>query len=1408
MQGRQRSDRRAQPHAARPEVNEAAPLPHERAVPGAQPCPVSAVSAVPQAAPVPTPVPHQQSSIGSENMLDVDVTVLAFAQWVMELKNKSSNSQKSLQIELNTIKNAINGNHSDLADFKRHGAAIQQQMQSEINEIRESLSSVFMEITAAVRNNAAADQDLKMKIQMLNEQAVRNETAFAQLADAADQSQSKLRAAAQEMQQFSERMRDDLASLNQKTDTLQGTVLDRADQLKSETDQLSQDLRTQLEKRKVQLQKMVQDVVNIGESLQGLVNDFGGVKRESGATQTRLNSSLYSLDARRQQGTTAPAACQVVSSKFHAMPMAQEHLCVQSMTEAPCGKQRGMAVLSRPSAKRTGQSAQSVAKSSRRPKPKAALGAISEAAEWTEQSAAGRHDFDEELETMWAEAGAEDGATNSSAGKSCDAATVASRALAAASAARKGVLGVICSTGTADVSAAARRGIIESGGRLQTAELSFCKGASAATAVERGGSDPQDDSEEETSETSEEEVEMQEVSMPSRPVNSKPKVAADVLELDIDIGPEDPNVRSPTTARCTGKLSKAADAASGAINSPMRGRIMVGTDLETKVLRKRCEESCDTSSKTSVHAVETAKLSTSSSNKDTDGQAEDMKISSAEPAGQAAADAEIEKEWEEIAFRSDELAKEARESRGKAVAQQDALRKPICYKEVQSWLHDLSTSKEAATTAIASETEIEKPGRRPEEFVLSLKAMSFDFNDMLHYRLLHTMYSKLARCKVCPRIGSHWEVLGFQGTDPHTDLNRSGGLLNVVHMFFFFSHFFEIFKAAYLLSQDDQQHFPLAAVCINITKMVMDALAAGSFSSILDEIDQGAIPVAETTCLIFSGGLHHFYSRWRTQKRTIRDSEQTFKEVRALMCSQPATLLEELHKGSEHAAIGAIKADSAQVEFTNLGSVDPKEAQKCAAGESGSTTRSPRTQAEIRTLVLSINTGNKTEHCPCIQLPPLGKQPKRCGTPISEVSGICMACALQAVDVLALLIAAWAWRQLFLLACAASPSSLSYRSVLCVKAVLGSIGNSAADGTAVVGSASRWRDAIQKALKAAAVLLQSLQRGEGFQETDAKLAAFENEDASRATSSLTKPVPGALAQEQESGLGPPAHTCENLDAQESTPGILTDTSVASEAVDDGLLTEELPVSPARSSSSPRKCDKDAHSEQDLEGEADDADRDQSSAPGFQNDFGASVQQEHEPASPSERDSREADVVNTTAVLEEKCLETLSETASSAATQDQCRQEQSCTVTSPHTADPTEIALESPVADAAVEQSFESPIIAEYTRENSQSDRPELEQTEGADESKGKSAEATSAEASWRPSLRAVVSRKAEQATADDFEATEVEGDSHSLSEHAQARIWCRRDRGLDGNTSDSMQSSSSRGKPRRAFYKARQVQEA
>jgi hypothetical protein len=243
-------------------------------------------------------VPYSNSppAAGLDSSLDMDVTVLAFAQWANELKTRQWNSNKQLQNELNTVKNAINSNHVDLSDFKRHGAAIQQQMQIEINEIRESLSNVFSEITTAVRNHSAADQELKHKIQSLNEQAVRNETAFAQLADAADQSQSKLRGAVNEMQRSSERMRDDLLALNQQTDWLHTSVNSGVEQLSSELEQLTQDVRSQVERKRVQIKKMANDVLRVGELLQNISTDFTDQRREGLNTHKKLHTSLTALD--------------------------------------------------------------------------------------------------------------------------------------------------------------------------------------------------------------------------------------------------------------------------------------------------------------------------------------------------------------------------------------------------------------------------------------------------------------------------------------------------------------------------------------------------------------------------------------------------------------------------------------------------------------------------------------------------------------------------------------------------------------------------------------------------------------------------------------------------------------------------------------------------------------------------------------------------------------------------------------------------------------------------------------------------------------------------------------------------------------------------------------------------------
>jgi len=268
---------------------------------------------------------------------------------------------------------------------------------------------------------------------------------------------------------------------------------------------------------------------------------------------------------------------------------------------------------------------------------------------------------------------------------------------------------------------------------------------------------------------------------------------------------------------------------------------------------------------------------------------------------------------------------------GKVAAPQDDITcTPISFKEVQQWVLQLPVDPDRLQPMreeVVEDTRCmcmsrkrmmcDVPGLdrklwREKDLVLFMKTVDFDFNETAHYRMLRTMYIKLSRNKVCGSIGRHWEVLGFQHTDPRTDLNRSGGILNVLQLFYLFAHHFEILKAAYLLAQDDEQNFPLACVSINITRFVMEALLNGKLSGLCNSSEKG---VFDTICKVYSGGMFHFYHQWRSQKRTIRHTEETFNEVRALLDKRPAKLLDGLAKGlEEHKA----KNDPSRFQFTDL----------------------------------------------------------------------------------------------------------------------------------------------------------------------------------------------------------------------------------------------------------------------------------------------------------------------------------------------------------------------------------------------------------------------------------------------------------------------------------------------------------
>jgi len=288
----------------------------------------------------------------------------------------------------------------------------------------------------------------------------------------------------------------------------------------------------------------------------------------------------------------------------------------------------------------------------------------------------------------------------------------------------------------------------------------------------------------------------------------------------------------------------------------------------------------------------------------------------------------LEDEWESIAAKTDEFRREAAANKGKVKAQNDIMSQPCSLREVQQWVrvfsaehgashrHDKQVEEDEDGSAWCKATS-RSPGpdslaKQEKALVAALRAAAFDFNEPAHFRMLRTMYAKLSRSKMCPSIGRHWEVMGFQNTDPRMDLNRSGGVLNVIHMFYFFSKYFEILKAAFQLAQDFEQNFPLFCVSINITAMVIEAFLNGFLSSVCDS----GGGVFDGVCKVYCSGLFPFYWQWRSQKRTIRDAEATFKEVRGLLENAPRKLLDQFEKAV--VANSASCGMSENVEFADL----------------------------------------------------------------------------------------------------------------------------------------------------------------------------------------------------------------------------------------------------------------------------------------------------------------------------------------------------------------------------------------------------------------------------------------------------------------------------------------------------------
>ena len=137
---------------------------------------------------------------------------------------------------------------------------------------------------------------------------------------------------------------------------------------------------------------------------------------------------------------------------------------------------------------------------------------------------------------------------------------------------------------------------------------------------------------------------------------------------------------------------------------------------------------------------------------------------------------------------------------------------------------------------------------------------------VVHERVLVSVYRSLCGASECPPMyGSHWEAVGFQGSDPATDV-RGGGLFSLVQLLSFVQgDSRELALRLFQLSNDPVQHFPFSVVALNVSGFVLAALRSGVLHGECSR--RGDVWLACQA--LFAAAMSSFHRQWKEQSATI-----------------------------------------------------------------------------------------------------------------------------------------------------------------------------------------------------------------------------------------------------------------------------------------------------------------------------------------------------------------------------------------------------------------------------------------------------------------------------------------------------------------------------------------------------------
>lgn len=214
-------------------------------------------------------------------------------------------------------------------------------------------------------------------------------------------------------------------------------------------------------------------------------------------------------------------------------------------------------------------------------------------------------------------------------------------------------------------------------------------------------------------------------------------------------------------------------------------------------------------------------------------------------------------------------------------------------------------------------------------FALALRA--FDNAEPVQQRMLVCIYHGLRSSadSKCPRIGCHWEEIGFQGMDPASDL-RGVGILGLFQLTFFVlsQQTKQLAHDVYLLSTRKGCDFPFCVMGLNLTQIALHHLRVGTLNR---QINRTCDPFL-TFNLFYASLFMKLFVHWRGRNCTVVDTAFLLRDLKqsARKSVQKSIRAVSTYKGSDdQQTVG----NDDVVVFSDIGNIVNPDAKDVEEGE-------------------------------------------------------------------------------------------------------------------------------------------------------------------------------------------------------------------------------------------------------------------------------------------------------------------------------------------------------------------------------------------------------------------------------------------------------------------------------------------